>query len=591
MQNNGFSTDWLYKLKQKNDIVSVVGKYIRLEKKGGKYWACCPFHNEKTASFTVNEDGFFYCFGCKEYGDVISFVMKYESCDFNQAVEILAKNANMEIPKFSGDDKVFEKKEKRDRLIKLLDLTYRHYQSNLYLPQAKLAQEYIKKRKLTKRELEDFKLGYSLGWTELITYLKSKGFTEKEMLEAGVAQIKNNKCYDVMAERLIFPIFNAFNECVGFSARILGQADYAKYKNTAETLLFQKGKIVYAINLVKDLKKSQGINNLIIVEGQMDVIAMHKAGFKNTVACMGTALTKDNANSLKKISENIVLCFDGDTAGQKATLKSIETMRDEGVNLKIALMPDKKDPDEILNEYGREYLESIIKNAVSPLDYLIGMERKKYHLDSADEKGKFVVKCLEHISKVDSASYEDVYLEKLRDISRVPIDILRQDLLRMKKGQAPEKKEQKIDKDVLISRENGNIRAIKYIIASLIFNKDFVNNNIDYVKLLPKYEKVIKLAYNKTPISSYFDCLDIEEYPILKDCFNLDFTEFTNNEKGYFDQCLWYLISQEYVKKQTDLTEEFKNCKDIDKRKLLMNELSKVTKALKDKNLEEFYAR
>lgn len=591
MQNSGFSTQWLYELKQKNDIVSVVGKYIRLEKKGGKYWACCPFHNEKTPSFVVSDDGFFYCFGCKESGDVISFVMKYESCDFGQAIEILAKNAGMEVPKYTGENKIFEKKEKKDRILKLLDLAQKHYQANLYTKNAKPAQDYIKLRKLTKHELDDFKLGYSLGYNELITYLTSQGFSRQEMLDAGVAGVRNGKYYDVMAERLIFPIFNAFDECVGFSARYLGKTDYAKYKNTAETLVFQKGKIVFGINLVKHMKQSQGINNLIVVEGQMDVIAMHKAGFKTTVACMGTALTKDNAMQLRKLSENIVLCFDGDGAGQKATIKSIDILREMGVNLKIVLLPEGKDPDEILNAYGKDYLAKLIENALSPTDYLIEIEKKNFNLEKADEKSRFVVACLNHISKLESESAEDVYLEKLRDLTSIPMDILRRDILKLKKGKAKPKTEEKIDKDVLISRENGNIRAIKYILASLIYQKDFVDKRIDYQRLLPKYSEIIKLAYQKTPISSYFDLLDVEKFPLLKDCFNVEFEKFKGNEKGYFEQCLWFLVNQEYIKLQKEITEEFKNCQDLDKRRKLMERLAKITKSLKEKNMEEFYAR
>ena len=224
MQNKGYPADWLAELKQRNNIVSVVGKYIHLDKKGSKYWACCPFHNEKTPSFTVSEDdGFFYCFGCKESGDVISFVQKYESCDFPQAVEILAKQANMEIPEFRGEKEVVEKKQKRERILALLDFAYKHYMKNLYLPQAKPAQDYIKQRGFTRRELEDFKMGYSLNWNELIEALRRQGFTYSEMMDAGVAQTKNNHYYDVMAERLVFPIFNSFGECVGFSARVLGK--------------------------------------------------------------------------------------------------------------------------------------------------------------------------------------------------------------------------------------------------------------------------------------------------------------------------------------------------------------------------------
>mgnify|MGYP000245564623 FL=1 len=172
MQNKGFPSEWLYQLKQKNNIVSIISKYVHLEKKGSRYWACCPFHNEKTPSFSVNEDeGFYYCFGCKESGDVISFIMKFESCDFLDAINILAKNANMEVPEYTGDHDVIEKKQEKERVLKLLDLTYKHYQQNLYLKEAKPAQDYIKLRGFTRHELEDFKLGFSLDRHDLINYL------------------------------------------------------------------------------------------------------------------------------------------------------------------------------------------------------------------------------------------------------------------------------------------------------------------------------------------------------------------------------------------------------------------------------------
>lgn len=183
--------------------------------------------------------------------------MKYESCDFSQAVNILAKNANMEVPEFNGDKDIVEKKNKRDRVLKLLDELYKHYQQNLYLKEAKPAQEYVKKRAFTRHELEDFKIGYSLDWTEAIDYLTKKGFTYNEMVDAGVAQFKNNHYYDVMAQRLIFPIFNSFNECIGFSARILVPTEYAKYKNTAETIVFQRDEWFLASTLSKHLNRER----------------------------------------------------------------------------------------------------------------------------------------------------------------------------------------------------------------------------------------------------------------------------------------------------------------------------------------------
>lgn len=592
MQNKGYPADWLYQLKQRNDIVSIIGRYVHLEKKGGRFWGCCPFHNEKTPSFTVSGDeGFFYCFGCKESGDVISFVMKYESCDFAEAVKILAKNANMEIPEFTGEKEIVEKKHKKERILKLLDATYKHYQENLYLPVAKPAQDYIKTRGFTRQELNDFKMGYSINWTELLDYLKGQGFTYQEMVDAGVAQKKDDHYYDVMAGRLVFPIFNSFNECIGFSARVLGQSDFAKYKNTAETLVFQKGRVVFAINLVKALKQKGGLDKIIIVEGQIDVIAMHRAGFKSTVACMGTALTKENAHELKKLSNNVVLCFDGDSAGVKATLRSIDILKDEGFNVTIVSLPDKHDPDEILKEYGKEYLQNLIDNALPITDYLIKYEQSNFNLDKPDERGKFAVQALRHIAKLKSDSEEEPYLDKLRDLTGIPIDVLRRDISKIKGKKADTKSDKNITDSVLISRENGNIKAIKFILSSLIYNKDFVNKKIDYKKLLPRYSEVIEKAEEHLPITSYFDYFDVESMPILKDCININFAEYEENGKRYFDECLWSLVNQELINRQQELTEKYKQCGDSAQRMEIMQELSNVSKSLREKKLEDFYVR
>lgn len=592
MQNRGYSADWLYQLKQKNNIVSIIGRYVHLEKKGSRYWACCPFHNEKTASFTVSEDdGFYYCFGCKESGDVITFVMKYESCDFADAVKILAKNAGMEVPEFTGDKEIIERKKEKERVLKLLDLTYKHYQQNLLLPEAKPAQEYIKTRQFTKNEIDDFKIGYSLNWTELIDYLLSQGFTHKEMLSAGVAQCKNDKYYDVMAERLVFPIFDSMNECIGFSARVLGQSDFAKYKNTAETIVFQKGRVVFAINLVKALKQQGKLDKIIIVEGQIDVIAMHRAGFKSTVACMGTALTKENAHELKKLSNKIVLCFDGDDAGTKATLRSIDILRDEGFDVTIVSLPDKHDPDEILKEYGREYLEKLIESALPITDYLINYELKNYDINKPDEKGKFATSVLKHIAKLGSNSEEEPYLDKLRSLIGIPNDVLRRDLDKIKGEKIEEKSDKNITDSVLISRQNGNIKAIRFILSSLIYKKDYVDKKIDYCKLLPGYKDIIEKANEGLPISSYFDYFDVEGIPILKDCLNFDFLEVKDVDKRYFDECVWAVAKQEFERKLTELNEKYKQCETVDERVNVATQISELNKVIQKKNVEEFYVR
>ena len=194
MQNRGFPVDWLLELKRKNDLVSIASNYLQLEQKGRSFWACCPFHNEKTPSFSINnEEGFYHCFGCKESGDVIKFVEKMENVDFMDAIKILADRVGMEIPEFQNSDKRKQDQKLKERVLLALDYAYKHYQENLYGKDAKVAQDYIKMRKLTRRELEDFKIGYSKGWNEIVDYLKSKGFTENELLAAGICAKKNNK--------------------------------------------------------------------------------------------------------------------------------------------------------------------------------------------------------------------------------------------------------------------------------------------------------------------------------------------------------------------------------------------------------------
>ncbi len=598
MNSRGYPSEWLYQLKQKNDIVSVISRYIRLDKKGKKYWGCCPFHNEKTPSFSVSEEeGLFYCFGCKESGDVITFVQKMESCDFSDAVKILANLAHMEVPEFTGDKDFAEKKKTKDRMLKLLDATYQHYNENLSLKEAKPAQEYIKLRGFTRKELEDFQLGYSLGWTEIVEYLRKQGFTYKEIVDAGVCQSKNGRYYDALSERLVFPIFNAFDECVGFSARAIGKVDFAKYLNTSDTLVFQKGRVVFGINLLKKLKKEKGLDKIIIVEGQIDVIAMHRAGFKNAVAILGSALTRENAHELKKMSNNIVLCFDGDEAGIKATTRSIEILREEGgFAISVVRLPDKQDPDEVIKARGREFMQSLIDNALPVVDYLIEIAKEKYDLSKPDQKGKFVKDAISVLQKLDSFAEAEAYLPKLRDITSMPIDVLRRDLnqnsaQKNAKAETAGKDKEKEPENVLTSRQNGNIRAMKYILSSLIYGKDYVDKRIDYKKLLPSFEKVIEKAEERLAVSSYFDVFDVEAMPVLKDCLVFDFTEYEKFAKRYFDECVWMLADGVLKDKQARLNEEFRTSESLDERREILKKLTEVAKQLREKSLEEFYGK
>ena len=583
-----FPVEWLAELKRKNDLASVASNYLHLEQKGRRFWACCPFHNEKTPSFSINnDDGIYHCFGCKESGDVIKFVEKMENVDFLDAIKILAEKAGMQVPELQNSDQKKQNQKLKERVLSALDYAYKHYVENLYSKEAKKAQDYIKLRKFTRRELEEFKIGYSKDWTDIVDYLKGKGFSEYEMLQAGICAKKGNRIFDVLAGRLVFPIFNAFNECIGFSARMLEKTDFAKYKNTAETIVFQKGKVVFGINILKSLKQQQLLDKIILVEGQMDVIAMHKGGFKQAVACMGTALTKDHVSELKRYSDNIYICFDGDGAGVKATLRAIDMFRNENVNLKIVALPEGKDPDEILNAYGKEKLQECIDKAQGYMEFLINYYKNKYNLEDAEEKGKFVKVILGEIKKLGSPTLFEPYLEMVRDLTKIPLDVLRRDI---NTGESSNKFANKIVKAVE-NEEKGDEKAVKYILASLLHKKEFVDKRIDYQKLLGEFENYLEIINQNLPLSSIFDLEGASDDKFLMDILNFNFAEFENDEDRYYRECLWKTAEKKLKKIQENLNEEYKSCEDLTKRAEIAGKLGKVALQLKNKSLEEFYVR
>lgn len=586
MQSKGFSVEWLQELKRKNDLVSIASNYLRLEQKGRRFWACCPFHNEKTPSFSINaEDGIYYCFGCKESGDVIKFVEKMENIEFYDAVKFLADKAGMQVPDLKPTEEVTKRQKFKERLLSALDYAYKHYQENLYNKDAVVAQNYIKMRKFTRRELEDFKIGYSKDWTDIVTYLHGKGFTDNELVSAGICGQKNGRAFDVLANRLVFPIFNAFNECIGFSARALEKTDFAKYKNTAETLVFQKGKIVFGINLLKKYKQQHGLDNIILVEGQMDVIAMHKGGFKQTVACMGTALTKDHVSELKRYSNNIVLCFDNDGAGEKATIRAIEMFRGENVDLKVVKLSGGKDPDEVLNNLGAEKLQEMIDDAIPYMQFLIEYNLKDFDLSKPEQKGKFVKAVLAEIKKLESESAQEPYLEKLREITNIPIEVLRRDL-----GTSVQIAS-KPNESAPISIEQVSNKAELFLLASMLHHKDYVNKNIDYRKLLEGNERYLDIIDKNMPLSSLYDFEETANDQMLMNMINFNFSLFQGVEERYFNECLVMVAEEKWRNMQRELNEKFKNCKDLDERKEIAKELGKIAVYLKTKNLEVFYVR
>jgi len=591
---NDFKT-WLSSLKGKCDIVSVMSRYCHLVQKGRNYWTCCPFHIEKTPSLCIYDyEQTFHCYGCKEHGDVVKFVQKIESCDFMQAVEILAKSVGMEIPSFSttATDDIQKRKKEKDEVLAVLAEAKNHYIQNLYSNNAKPAQDYIKKRLLTKRELDDFGLGYSMNYYDLPQHLKSKGYSYEIMQKAGLVEKGNNGYYDVFAYRLMFPLFNMYNECIGFSGRILvNDKTKAKYRNSSNTLVFDKSKTIFGLNLVRLLKQKQAVDRVVIVEGQMDVIAMHKAGLKNTVACLGTAFTSQHAKQLKLIAANAVVCLDGDNAGLKAANRVVDVLAQEGFIVKAVTIPFGQDPDEYIKNNGSQAMQNLLDSAINHIDFQIELLAKGVDFSKSDEKAMFVRQSLALLDKLGSDSEKQIYLRHIKEKSGVPVDVLRQDIINRSNNVT--KKEEEAQKDI-INIEDGTNKAIKFILASMLYKKDYVNYNFNLLKYLNNNTYIAlynlinkKREQNQTfTISSLYDDFDFDQEPNLVDIVNYNFENNGNNEK-YYKECLWNIVEKDLKNKQTVLNEQFQKETDGMARKEILMKISEITKKLKKKDMED----
>jgi len=477
LQNKGYPTDFLDKLKEKCDIISVVSKYLTVTKKGKTYWACCPFHFEKTPSFAINEvEQYYHCFGCGESGDVIKFVQKYESVDFMTAVKTLAQSVGMEVPEFQGSDEVAKMAKLKEKLYFATNLAMKHYEENLKLPEANVAKKYIEKRQIDSVNAKKFHIGFSNGWTSLVDFLRKNNISLDIAKQAGLIEEKNGRYYDVMANRLMFPIINTYGDCIGFTARALEQdTKFAKYRNSTQTAIFDKSRVVYNINNVREIKKEANLDYIIIVEGTMDVIAMVKAGFENTVACMGTAITPFHAKELKRFSNKIILCLDGDDAGQNAMFKAIDVLLDGDLDVRVVSLKEGLDPDEYIKKYGIESLRNEIENnSLVALDYKILRLSKRFNLNNNYEKGKFIKEAYAIINNLSGDAEKELYLKLVSKLTNVSIDVLRRDLNKTEPVNNP-KFEEDIQKTNEV-REEGIQKAIKFILASILHKKEYTVN-------------------------------------------------------------------------------------------------------------------
>jgi len=396
-------------VRQSNDIVDVISQYVHLKRSGRNYFGLCPFHNEKSPSFSVSPDKqIFHCFGCGVGGNVFSFLSKIENISFIEAVQNLAARANITLPTLEGNNDS-EKEELKAKVYKVNEFTAEFYHQNLYKPEAKPGQEYVKKRKLSNETLKAYKIGFSGKHDELYKALKQQGFEDKEILESGlVNKNENGKYIDRYRNRLMFPICDIRGRVIAFGGRVLDDSK-PKYINSPENVVYSKGRHLFGLNVAKksDLKK------ILIVEGYMDVISLHQRGITNVVGALGTALTQNQGWLLRRNSEQVILGFDSDGAGQTAILRSIEILQNMGCDMRILQMEGAKDPDEYIIKYGNARFQALMDKAISLIEYKVKILKKDLNLENTSDKIKFLNEISKLISSVENNMEREVYIENI----------------------------------------------------------------------------------------------------------------------------------------------------------------------------------
>ena len=396
-------------VRQSNDIVDVISQYVHLKRSGRNYFGLCPFHNEKSPSFSVSPDKqIFHCFGCGVGGNVFSFLSKIENISFIEAVQNLASRANIALPTLENNADS-AKEELKAKVYKVNEFAAEFYHQNLYKPETKQREEYVKKRKISNETLKSYRIGFSGKFDELYKALKQEGFQEKEILESGlVNKNENGKYIDRYRNRLMFPICDVRGRVIAFGGRVLDDSK-PKYINSPENVVYSKGRHLFGLNVAKkgDLKK------ILIVEGYMDVISLHQRGITNVVAALGTALTQNQGWLLRRNSEQVILGFDSDGAGQTAILRSIEILQNMGCDMRILQMEGAKDPDEYIIKYGNARFQALMDKAISLVEYKVKILKKDLNLENTSDKIKFLNEISNLISTVENNMEREVYIENI----------------------------------------------------------------------------------------------------------------------------------------------------------------------------------
>ena len=575
-----FTDDFLNELRMRCDIEQTISSYVQLKRRGKNLVGLCPFHNEKTPSFTVYpESQSYYCFGCGAGGEVISFIRRAENLDFTEAVRYLCEKASMTMPADGYDDSIAQK---RKRTYEINKEAARFFNQCLYTDEGKEGLEYYKMRGYKKSTITKFGLGYAPNkWDGLLRYMRQKGYSYEELYEANLANRSEKegkvRFYDSFRNRVMVPIIDARGNVVAFGGRVLDDSK-PKYINSSDTLVYKKSLGVFGLNFAKNSKE----RSLILVEGYMDAISLHQAGFDNVIACLGTALTSEMAHLLSRYCEEVILSYDADEAGQKATARAIGIFNSIGMKLRVVHLSGGKDPDEILRNYGPERYRSLIEGAANDIEFALVRLRSDFDLGTSDGKMKFLERAAEVLANTRSKIAQDIYSSRLSeelDVKKESI-LVRIDQLSRRNARQNEKKQfsdiqqrTMSENSKAAAANNTDIKSIKaqqMLIAALMKSPELYrkmeNDLLESDFSVASYAKIFSLIRDK-----------------IKDNRSLDFTcfsqELTSDEMSE-------LVG--IVKKHENLSVSIKACADCLAAIRLAAEKKKEKVPLTDLSDEDF---
>lgn len=451
-----FPPSFIDELVARNPIEDVVGQYVSLRRSGSNLFGLCPFHGEKTASFSVSPDkGIYYCFGCHKGGGVINFQMEVEGLSYPDAVRTLAKRAGMEVPE---DERYQSRYREQERLWALCKEAARYFCAALYRPEGAAGLEYARKRAMPQATLTRFGIGFAPDrWDGLVSAMRAKGYTDQELIGAGLVSEKNGRIYDRFRNRLMFPIIDVRGNVIGFGGRVLDNST-PKYLNSPETIVFNKRKNLFALNLAK--KSKAGF--LILVEGYMDAIALHQYGFDCAVASLGTALTEDGATLISRYTDRVILIYDGDSAGQNATQRAIPILEKAGLHVNVLKMRDAKDPDEYLKKFGADKFKLLLQGAANRVEYQLGAIAQKYDLKQDEDRVQFLQEAATLLCSL-GAVQQEVYGRRAAQLAQISYEAVKLEIEKArKKWNYREKKRQESVDLAPVKALQSKVNSLRY---------------------------------------------------------------------------------------------------------------------------------